>query len=139
MAPQVELEQAQHGRWANARQPVVAAGEVARANGEFGNHRRDRERQHHQRQAGCVQDQKAADGARYACDRYGRGEARERIAPDMDGKNSGRVGADSVKCAVPQRDNAAMAQRQADFIGDGSKLFIVPVRVSGRAAATTRG
>ena len=104
----------------DAGEPVDAAGDERGLVGGLVNHEADAERHHEPRQIGAAHDEEAhrEAGERRGC--RGGEKSAERLAPSVDGKQSGRIRADAEERGVTERYDAGVAEDQVERDGEES-------------------
>ena len=114
MAPEVEAEQAEERRHSTDLEPIIAAGKPVRLVCEFGKQRADRQRQHHQRHAGRVQDEDTDEHTEQASQDGGDDQTQQRVIGEMRSKDSRCVSTEAKEGGMAQRDDSGLAEREIE-------------------------
>jgi hypothetical protein len=115
LAVEVEPEHAEDRVDLHAREPVRPAGEPAGLVGDLQQDRRDREREHEQRQRLGAQDDRAGGQPEQRRHAGGRRELQERLRhAELRAQDSRGIGAEPEERAVAERDDAGVAEDQVE-------------------------
>ena len=117
LSGKVDREQAEQRRDREV-EAVGAAGDPARAVGEFSKHERDAERHHEPRQVGAAQQERRGDETDDRGDDGAEGEPERRIGETLARQNRRRIGAKAEKRRMPERDDAGQAENEIERQGE---------------------